>query len=101
LFAECLALEIAVDYKWGIPYVLSGLAELACERSDHERTVILLAAADASIDASGARMDPNDRADFERNLATARNALTPEVFSAAWETGRAMSLEQAINYARS
>lgn len=100
LFDECLTLELAVDYTWGIPYVIAGLAELACAREEVERAATLLAAAEANLEATGARMDPIDREDFDRNVAAARERLDVTAFEAAWERGRSMTLEQAIVYAR-
>jgi hypothetical protein len=40
-----------------------------------------------------------DRDDYERDIALARAQLGEEAFTAAWATGQAMSLEQAIAYA--
>ena len=37
--------------------------------------------------------------DFEKARATARARLSEESFAAAWAAGRAMTLEQAIEYA--
>jgi len=100
LFDECLSLELAVDYTWGIPYVIAGLAELACARGDVERAATLLAAAEAALEATGARMDPIDLGDFDRNVSAARVKLDASIFEAAWQLGRGMTLEQAIAYAR-
>jgi hypothetical protein len=36
----------------------------------------------------------------ERDLATTRKTLDLEVFDKAWAEGRAMTLEQAVEYAR-
>ncbi len=38
-------------------------------------------------------------AEYERTTAAARAALNAEAFAAAWEAGRAMTLEQAVSYA--
>jgi hypothetical protein len=42
---------------------------------------------------------PGDLADYEQDIAEARAAIGEEAFAAAWEQGRAMSLEQVVAYA--
>ena len=98
LFGESLALEIEVAYKWGIPYCLLGFAEIACARGENERAVGLLGAAEALLGTIGARMDPIDRADFERVTEEARDALDPAAFERAWKEGRGMGVEEAVVY---
>jgi hypothetical protein len=39
------------------------------------------------------------RSDYDRPVATIRDGLKEEAFAAAWAEGRAMTLEQAIEYA--
>ncbi len=41
-------------------------------------------------------MHPADRADYDRIVATVRAQLGEEAFAAAWEAGRAMTLDDAI-----
>jgi hypothetical protein len=36
---------------------------------------------------------------YERDLALARSQLSPERWQAAWDTGMAMSLDQAVKFA--
>ncbi len=49
----------------------------------------------------GAPLPPVDRADYDRNVDAVRIALGEEMFSAASAKGRAMPLEQAIEFALS
>ncbi len=46
-------------------------------------------------------MDPDYRPNYERSLTLARKAVGEIAFAAAWAEGRAMTLEQAIEYALS
>ena len=57
----------------------------------------MLAASDTLLQTIGARLDPPDRAEYERYVDAARNSLNEETFTAAWERGRAMTLEQAVD----
>jgi len=61
-----------------------------------ERGARLFGAADVLFDASSLVVDPLNRADHDRNLAAARAQLGDDAFAAAWEAGRALTLEQAL-----
>lgn len=44
-------------------------------------------------------MPPDDHADYDQRVMLARSALGEEAFAAAWEAGRVMTMEQAVEYA--
>lgn len=54
------------------------------------------AAADSLFPGS---LDPDERADYEAALASARATLGEEAFTAAWEAGQALGAERAIDAA--
>ena len=64
-----------------------------------ERGAKLLGAAEALLQSIGAVLGPGDRQIYERAIAIAREELGEEGLEAARQEGRAMSLEQAIEYA--
>ncbi|HLY32201.1 MAG TPA: hypothetical protein VKQ36_14315, partial [Ktedonobacterales bacterium] len=47
----------------------------------------------------GAPLSPGERQTADSELALLRIALTEEGFAEAWAEGRAMTLEQAVEYA--
>jgi len=47
----------------------------------------------------GLRLEPADRADFGRNVASALASLGEEAFAAAWAQGKAMTLDEAVQEA--
>jgi hypothetical protein len=72
-----------------------------------ERAARLLGATEVLLEASGKNFDDTERigngripitsqSDYERHVAAVRTALSDQAFAAAWEAGRALSLEQAI-----
>jgi predicted ATPase/DNA-binding SARP family transcriptional activator len=61
--------------------------------------VLLWGAAWAWRDQNGVPLPPAEQAECDRQLAQARSTLGKDAFAAAWEEGRAMTLEQAIEYA--
>jgi len=42
---------------------------------------------------------PKNKEELDRKVATARASLGEEAFAEAWQQGRAMTIEQAIEYA--
>jgi len=69
---------------------LTGRPELAAR---------LLGAADALLLALGQSRDSIDSFDQDRIVAAIRAQFGEEAFATAWEAGRAMTLEQAIEEA--
>ncbi len=59
----------------------------------------LFGAAEALREAIGAPLPPNEQEEYRRNIDRAREMLEVEAFASAWKEGRAMTLEQAIDYA--
>ncbi|MBA2450600.1 MAG: tetratricopeptide repeat protein [Chloroflexi bacterium] len=99
LFEEALALFRELGDTPGMAECLAGLAGVAAAEGRLERAAQLFGAAEGVLDAAGARMSATNRADYARNLATARALLDEEGFAATWAEGRAMPLEQAVTYA--
>jgi predicted ATPase/DNA-binding CsgD family transcriptional regulator len=48
------------------------------------------------IERSGKLLDPNDQAEYDHNVAAARARLGEEAFTAAWNEGNALTLEDAL-----
>jgi tetratricopeptide (TPR) repeat protein len=78
---------------------LEDLAALAGRQGQYERAVQLLGAAEALAAPTGHTLPIAVAEEYERTVAAARAALSEEAFSAAWEAGRALTLEQAVAYA--
>jgi predicted ATPase/class 3 adenylate cyclase len=71
-------------------------AELATLVGEMERACCLYAAAERIREALGAPRPPRGQMRAEQRLATLREAMGEEAFSAAWDVGRAMADEEAI-----
>jgi non-specific serine/threonine protein kinase len=78
---------------------LDRLAALAAVCAQPERALKLAGAADALNDVLGARRSPDDQKFVQRWLQSARTTLTADAASAARAEGRAMRLEDAIEFA--
>ena len=67
--------------------------------SELTRGTKLLGAVDALLVSIGAVLAAEDRRPYERAVEQARLLLSKDEFEKAWQEGRAMSMEQAIEYA--
>ena len=87
--------------KVAIVYGLLGVAEVASRRRQPARAARLWGAAETLGEAISFSMSPFVRAhyDYEGYLAAARLQLDEAAWQAAWAEGKAMTPEQAIEYA--
>ncbi len=102
-FEEALRLLQGRGDRVGIAYSLLGLAGVAVSRGRPARAARLWGASEALREAIGFPLTPFARhhSDYEGSLAVARARLDEQSFAAAWSEGRAMTPEQAIEYALS
>ncbi len=96
LLKESLTLRRDLGDRWGIAECLEGLAGAAVAQRQPERAAWLLGAAEALAEAIGAPLSRAQRADRDRSAATAQKQLGKRAFAAAWEAGRRIGLEKAV-----
>jgi DNA-binding CsgD family transcriptional regulator/tetratricopeptide (TPR) repeat protein len=103
LLRENLRVALESDHKVTIHSSLLGLGGVATARGQPARAARLWGAVEALEDNFGIRMTPAglSLAGYEGYLALARSRLKEEEFAAAWAEGKAMTTEQAIQYALS
>jgi predicted ATPase len=97
-FMESLALYHDREDNEGIALCLGGLASASLVQAHPERAAYLYGAANLLREQIGDQIPADDRAELDAAITAARAQLG-ETFGAAWEAGRAMSLEQAVVYA--
>src|SRR5262245_42703706 len=102
--AEALAREaLEIDQRrgdhWAMPYKVSGLAAVATDRGEWDRAATLVGAAEAMMQRDGAAWPPDERPHYERMLVRLPRALGEEEFERFRSVGRAMSNEEAIDFA--
>jgi len=83
-----------------IGYALERFAALAVIGGEMERAAILSGAMEAIYDTAGYRIEEVDRLFLERYLDKARSAVGIERFEASRSRGRAMSVADAVAFAR-
>jgi tetratricopeptide (TPR) repeat protein len=115
LHKESLALHRDLGERVGVAGSLSYLGAVAAGRASIglkgsktglqeqpgqlERAATLFGAADKVLESVTAVLNDDDRQLYAQNLAIVRSLLSEEVFARAWSEGRAMSMEQAIEFA--
>jgi predicted ATPase/DNA-binding CsgD family transcriptional regulator len=101
LYEDDLRVLRGLKDKTGTAYGLRGMAGVASLRGDATRAARLWGAAEALGEAIGLPLSPLDRShpDYARLLAAARSQLDEAAWEAARAEGKAMTPEQAIEYA--
>ena len=99
LFSEALRLAQQLIHKIAIAEYLAGIAGVAVSTAQHERAARLLGAARDLLDHIGTSLAPPDEIEFKFTTDAVRSALSEVSFRRAWEAGRSMLLEEAIEYA--
>lgn len=98
-FLEALANDEQVGNRTGMGIVLDNLAAKASAEGRHLRAVRLGGASEAIKEAAGGHAPP-PFIDLPDPREAARDELGAAAIAAAWEEGRAMTLDQALAYAR-
>ena len=103
LYVEGLGLAVEMGDKANAAYCLEGLAGLIADRGEPVRAARLFGASEALLEAVGAPRYVQAQASalYERAVEALRSRLSEDAFGAAWSEGRAMTPEQAIEYALS
>jgi DNA-binding CsgD family transcriptional regulator/tetratricopeptide (TPR) repeat protein len=98
LFEEALVIGRRAGRRPQIIDTLEGMAGLAGATGDATRAARLCGAAEAAREATGIALSRGERAMHEPYLAPARSRLGETAWEAALGEGRAMSLEEAVDY---
>jgi non-specific serine/threonine protein kinase len=98
-YKESLAFCKELGNKLTTSGSLQGLACVAGTTGESKHAARLFGAAEALREAAGYHDTPEDDALLAPYLAMARSRLDEAAWEAAWAEGRAMSMEQAIEYA--
>jgi tetratricopeptide (TPR) repeat protein len=100
-YKESLEISTALEHRRGIARALDGLACLALRKGDARRALAVAAAASRLRQVISAPLTPAEQAKLDQNLHRAWQELGEVAGNKAWEEGRAMTLDQAVEYALS
>jgi hypothetical protein len=96
---ESLAIFWELENTGDIVDSLETFASLNVQEGKPEQAARLWGTAQRLREEICAPLPPNEREEYDHQVAMARQALGEETFTAAWAEGRAMTLEQTMEYA--
>jgi predicted ATPase/DNA-binding SARP family transcriptional activator/Tfp pilus assembly protein PilF len=100
-FTEYFDFDRILEEKVSLCRFLTGMSAVAGGVNQPERCAKLSGAAQSAIESTlDYRMDPFDRAEFDRHIQIARDRLGNETFEVLSKEGRIMTVEEAIEVAR-
>ena len=99
LHKESLTLFLELGDKRNIPWCLVGMALVARKQGQLEQAARLFGAVEVMRRGVDIQVPPPYRDDHDKILAVLRAELGEETFAKAWEEGRKMSMEEAIELA--
>ena len=100
LFKQSIAIRQELGDRWGIAELLEGLSYVAFALARPDRAARIGGAAERLREEIGSPLPPNERPRYDRHVAAARAAFGDDVaFDRAWQEGRALTLEHAIELA--
>jgi tetratricopeptide (TPR) repeat protein len=100
-YHQSLALCQTLDNKHMTARCLAGLGGVALAQDQNERATQLLAAAHTLFSALLPFLPPGDQAEYTQMIQGAQGALSAADFSHAWNTGAALTTQQAVAFALS
>jgi non-specific serine/threonine protein kinase len=98
-YRESLVRAAELDHRWVIAENLVGLADIALSQGQARRGARLLGAVEALDETIGFALFAWSRDVHEDLVRDARQSLGDDAFAAAWQEGRALPLERAIDEA--
>ena len=98
-FKQALASNKRFSYRQGVAENLAGLGAVQVELGQLESALRLFGAAEALLEMIGTDLGPADRELYDRHVSAACDQLDGESFDRLWAEGRAMTVEQALEYA--
>ena len=100
-YKEALEGSQSVGDRARIIFGLAGLGGVLATQGQYETAARLLGAADGLSDGGIGSTNSSDAVMFNADVSTLRSAMSEEAFAAAWETGRAFSIAEALAAATS
>jgi RNA polymerase sigma-70 factor (ECF subfamily) len=96
---ECLQLVLELKEMRAAHFALERSAALLERSGEPREAAVLCAAAEVSAERAGSPLTPRERTERDALIAVVREALGPS-FEKAWQEGRGLKLEQALERAR-
>ena len=99
LAREALQIDRRRGDEWAVPHKLNAIAAVAVDQGENPRAATVIGAAEAMVEAQGAPWPPDELAQYERTIGVLGATMDPDDFAEARATGRAMDLDEAVDFA--
>ncbi|HKG53401.1 MAG TPA: hypothetical protein VKB04_04015, partial [Anaerolineales bacterium] len=99
LYRETLPEWQKIGHRGAVAHQLECFAFIAKAQEQGERAVRLMSAAEALRAASSSPRTPQERIEYDRELAGLRAAMDERTFHLLWAEGQSMNMDQAIDLA--
>ena len=99
LYRETIPDWQKMGHRGAVAHQLECIAFIAKAQEQGERAVKLMSAAEALRAASGSLRTPQERIEYDGELAGLRAGIDEKTFDLLWAEGQSMSMEEAINVA--
>jgi tetratricopeptide (TPR) repeat protein len=99
LAREALEISEEIGEEFTKPFAIAGLAAIALERREYERSAMLIGAAEAMLEARGMAWPPDEAPHHDHLLADLPIAMGSEPFDRARQAGRGMTARGVVRYA--
>jgi predicted ATPase len=98
---QSLVLCKEVESHWDITDLLELLASVASGKREARKASVLFGAGEALRDLLGTPLPASEKEIYDRRVAAARDQLDEEEFKAAWDEGRNLAEDEAVELALS
>lgn len=99
LYRETLPDWQKIGHRGAVAHQLECFAFIAKAQEQGERAVKLIGAAEALRETSHSPMTPQERVEYDNEVASLRAGMDERTFLSLWAEGRAMTMQQAIEFA--
>jgi tetratricopeptide (TPR) repeat protein len=99
LFCESLESNRQLTHQHGMIASLAGFAAIHLAKREFEKTAILYGCVENQVQRTGNPFLFTDTVEYERCVSQLRQELDESALSLAWSKGRAMTLEQGLEFA--
>jgi tetratricopeptide (TPR) repeat protein len=99
LYRETIRDWQKIGHRGAVAHQLECFAFIAKAQEQGERAVRLMSAAEALREASSSARTPQERIEYDRELAGLRAGMDEKTFHSLWAEGQSMDMDQAIDLA--
>ena len=99
LYRETLRDWQKIGHRGAVAHQLECFAFIAKAQEQGERAVKLIGAAEALRETSHSPITPQERVEYDNEVASLRAGMDEKTFLSLWAEGRAMTMQQAIEFA--